>query len=399
MIRTFTHGCGLIAALSSLSTSAFAQTATDLAQAQLDAQNIANQSASVALAQAKLNLATSSLNATPSGFSGAVSANQIAATAETNLLYSKLVPSLADKVTKGIIVGCSAQAGTQRIVIYTGSDKRSFADLRGFQATVQRFQSAIGNAKIAFATLKNPTSAPAAGGHVRAFFAPAVIAAAITAGSALVSLFKSDYTLGGASLSPTDLQLANLVAGKLVATTPAGAAAPKVFMFSEYTPDLSKKDVTSPLLQLDQDLTTVNADLATVNSWITALNNAKASDDKIKPYQDVATQLQTVIADYQTWTKGLSTADANGDTPLNRVNLQSWLTKSTSCSAYLHIDSAAGSNYSKKNLWTGLGGMPFYASAEATASWRVWSTDGAVAASGLAIVVAPFTKIDAIDTP
>jgi hypothetical protein len=360
--------------------------------ADLDRQSkvIANETAGVALQKAQLDYETARANAKyalpNSGFTGSVSANQIGATAETNILYARLLPGLAQKVGDKIATACGNRVP---VVLYSATDKRSRADLRSFELTSGRLGNEFSDAEQAFQSLNPPTLPKKAVSSTGV--QTNTIPVLITAGMAALSLLKSDYTLGGSSITPADGQFINLIAARLKASS-----RPSVFA-SEYTPTQNADELSSSLSNLDHVASSISKDAKTTARWVAALKEAKASDAVVGPYEDAAAQLQAALADYQAWIKFLTTQDAAGDMPLVRANAQALLEAQNTCAAFIHVDSAAGSNYSNKNIATGLGvGMPFYVSAEATASYRVWNNDGSIADSGMFTADTAFNRLDKI---
>lgn len=335
--------------------------ADELDDLALRKQRAETEAAELALAKEKAAFQASKVTLPASGYTGAVETGDDAGLAESLLLANRALKQAAASVAAEANSVCPAGA----IVLFVGEERPNNSERRAFDVIAgeleRRFRDAGVGAPISSKPDVSSQEALAA-------------TTAITAGLALLSYFKTDYSLAGADLGVDQQLFGRLVARKLLEVTPQRV----VIFYDAYDPASLGNGQTRKLASLAE-----SARRATEKAGQGASAERKA-------------ELLGVVADWAAFEKVLYAPDANGVTPLLRIQRQAKLAEETACSLNVNVHHVAGSHYTKRNIATGLGSMPFYASAMTTTSYRAWDKFGNLTGVGVFPVDQPFVAFDKI---
>ena len=233
-----------------------------------------------------------------------------------------------------------------------------------------------------------------------------VATAGLEALGKLLSFFKSDFTMGGTEIAFDNSMLLFAVAG---AIQQKGCNNLTVHTPSIYSPTaktdaiaaLSKellglmqlRDVASQTMKLSEQARTNDQKL---------LAAAKPEDKgEIQIRIDQATarieQLKAVAVMHDTFVNSLTAPDAAGAVPAlglaEQIALDSAISDVEAAIVLVRLEKAGGGYYVKKNMWTGLGAMPFYQMGGAVVSYAILAgPTGAVLKAGVVPVHGGYMK-------
>lgn len=242
----------------------------------------------------------------------------------------------------------------------------------------------------------------------------AAIAAGVEAFANLGSFFKTDYTVAGATIPDFgDQPLIDSIAGALN-TRGATVFAPNTYhpalpMFDPANNEVLKTllDITTKKLDLegkkakwedrqngtDAELTTKLSDLKkqeasgaaanVVSQTRQAIENLKLKKSKII---DIVTKIGSAITASEGFITGWTTVGENGTNLVKDLILADYMAgqlKNGDLMLVMNLTAVKGSHYTKKNLWTFFGKMPFYNMGGAVVNYRLinGSTGAVVAAA------------------
>ena len=372
-----------------------AQAGTDPAATQLAA---ATQAANVAAQQKTLSdsqaaILKNNFTVPDSGFTGDIKPGDKAGTVESSLLAAKALNDVALKI-KGRINGKAATS----IVLYGSSDLPDFQSLIAYQAQYQMISSALDQSleKI------NTSQAKANLLLTAKTESPALIGAAFDAANKLLGFFRTDYAIQGVSVTPDDLLLISALSGVLSETktvivpalyNPAALAASSTIMTNLNT--LTFKRIA---LQASADLgTSSSADLGTAAGNEKDAVKKKAEQDAAADIKTAADQAKAAIALYDGLITKLTTPDDKAKVPLAAIIQQDVIHTALSGGASLltaKISSAGGTYYTRKNLWSFFGGMPFFSMGGVVVSYNLFNgQSGAVLSAGAIPISGGFVKV------
>lgn len=128
---------------------------------------------------------------------------------------------------------------------------------------------------------------------------------------------------------------------------------------------------------------------------------------KAAAYERAATALRAALTAYDSFSSGVMTVDTSGRPRLVRIAEAKQVVDSLAAKGsvlFVHMHSQTGGFYTKKNLWTFLGGMPFRVMGGVVVSYTVIDgSNGAVSASGIVPVHGGYRTVSEveklIDTP
>jgi hypothetical protein len=289
-----------------------------------------------------------------SGGSGAVEMSSGAGSAEAMLLGASALQRVAAQFAASI-----AKADPADIVLCASGNVPDFGALLAYQAQFlglgELFRSATETAP--------PSAFQQAGVQAESL---AAVGLGLDAVSKLLSFAKTDYKFAGIDLTSSDSMLVQALAGLLK------LKGRRVFVPALYQPGALAGE--NPML--------ANATLATTWSqqarayrqrYLAAQQSletqvaAAPGDVALKARLD---QAKSGVATWQLacdaidpWLKQVSSADDKGNPPLATVLRQSEIRDRLNAGAMLlivQLHKIAGSAYTKKNLWSSLGGTPFY---------------------------------------
>jgi hypothetical protein len=117
-----------------------------------------------------------------------------------------------------------------------------------------------------------------------------------------------------------------------------------------------------------------------------------------KFYDQAAALLRNAIAKADEFITALGTADAKGVLLITKLaqekSVCDELTRENTLALVLDLRAAVGGYYTKKNLWTFLGRMPFFAMGGAVVTYFLLDRDGQLLASGLVPVHSGYEAVD-----
>lgn len=366
----------------------------DAEKARWDAEAAASQ-AREAAATAKASEAASKIGTVaPSGVAGSIEVKDGAGKGPATILATSLLGALADEI--------AIKVNAAKVVILSGTEDGQLAELQAFNV-----RKALIIQQFARAKARMQEAADADQASTRGFVAGMPVAAAgaiLSAAANLGSYFKSDYSVGDVTLTPDDSLLAAVVAQKL------RDAGKTVYLSSRtFVPDV---DVV--LTRLFGNLSAGNDEAA--QDARVADRRAKGLRDRIgtikgdssgtvaerarlsalaSKWEDAAAASKSASAEYQAFMTSMFTADAAGLVPLGKVIRQEIVVSSVGRDGvvlFLKVASSPAGYYTKKNLWTFLGGMPYYVTGGQVVSYAVVKTDGSVDAAGVLVRNSGFRK-------
>jgi hypothetical protein len=326
-------------------------------------------------------------------YSGIVTMKDKAGTEEAQLLGAQALREAAKKVAAQV------RDKSQVFSIFRNTELPNFQRLAGFNFRVTLLQQAFSKAGV--------TSPQKTGNE---FVTPAMVSTGLDAFSKILGFFKTDYEIGGTDVKLDDSLLLYAVSGEL---TKADGSSPakEVHLPLIYEPalqDLSNNVLVKKLYDLfelrriaDSELTATKNTIADTQKKADDPANAstKASlattVEGLKPKVD---QLTAVIALYDAFATSLSTPDANGILPISTVAQENAIVsalQSGSAVLLLRLESSGGGYLLKKNLWTGLGGMPLFHMGGATVTYLLLNgKTGGVIAGNVVPVYGGFVRTD-----
>lgn len=355
-------------ALALVAASASNTRADDDATAALDlqAKQIAVQKAQVDLEAAKAALVKTELVPPGSGTSGAVATTTGAGSAEELVLSQSAADELAKDMANGIMTAC--EQSTAAIVVLVGDDKRTLADAVSYDLTRDRISHTLENALELTKEVDQPP------GGERAFLGGLGIAGVVSLSTAVLSYFRSDYSIGGGSIDADQEAFANLLASRLNGRS--------VYFPADFT-----ISVDSPIVEnVKGDLSKFDSQAALLTGRVNAIGRqikglADSKDPKDKAESDRLARLQTVASSaveaYNTFANGLLAVDAKGGSSLQRVAQEKALFGGDHCAVEIKLSKMAGSTLTVKNFWSGFGSrIPFYVSGTVVGTYRVLDRHG-----------------------
>ena len=229
---------------------------------------------------------------------------------------------------------------------------------------------------------------------------------AVEAADKLLGFFRTDYTVGGIDVSVEDTALINELAGLLTAKG-RQVFLPKVFSGRELM--ASSGSVIDEVQDLALRNVRASASAArherAAGSW--SERAAAATDDQQKRERTAASErhthaaegLRNAIALYGAWFTSLSSFDSQAAVaPMAAVIREHALMQALGDGRSLlltKLHASGGSYYTKKNILTALGAMPFFHMGGTVASYAFLDgSTGAVKAAGTIPVHGGFVQAD-----
>lgn len=362
------------------------------AKATADAQtSAANQQKAASDAQASAIAAQQAAekakwgSVTGSGLSGDVTVNTGAGNAEATLLAALAVNNAAVAIGKDV---ANANKDGKDIVLFTGNQSPDLSHWRTFRNTLRIVSDGFDRASAAKAqadAAAKQVTIKAAAGIEAVGAAITGIGAGLDALSKIGSYFQSSYTVAGATVSNVDDDLLAVSVAKGI---------PRAFFPARWTPTGGEEiaALVQPLAAMREDAATT---LKTMQSQSQKYKGAadKESDASSKAkLQAVASAYDRAVDSHTAALKAYDDMITNLFTDKGGVALavlvanEKWISDKMASGALgliVHLHSAAGANYTKKNLWTFFGGMPFYVMGGAVCSYvLINGADGRVVSAG-----------------
>jgi hypothetical protein len=348
------------------------------------------------------------------GIEGTVTVKSDAGKGEATLLAARAIVLAAADIAKRV----KPVATGRRIVVQSGMDAPQFASYRQFllqQALLLRAfdtaqQEAIRLEQQAVALEALPPRAAAAL-PIPPLTEAGVLIDAVTK---LGSYFLSNYEIGGIALTPDTAQLLASAAAALLSEGATDVvvldrAVPRTADFDDVVKAVADKTIA---VDSKAGALAAKAQQATERSQQYETDALARLQQAAKLYAQAAGLLRSAIAKAQDFISGLATVDTKGIALITKVAQEKAvcdaLTKTTEPSEgrpaesaalllMLDVRAAVGGYYTKKNLWTFFGGMPFFAMGGAVVTYTLLDSGGVIKAAGLVPVHSGYAKVDKVE--
>jgi len=361
---------------------AAAKAAKDLSDADKAASDAQKAKADASLAALKAQIG----EVPDSGIKGDVTIKEKAGVIEAHLLSAKALGTAADRVVADL------PDVQKTILLYASADVPTFQALIAF-----RVQEKVVSAAFADAIAVSDKAAPKE-------FAPAAIGLGLDAVTKLLGFFRTDYTVGGVDVSIDDSAFVQALAGRIVDKNKGSVLLPSLYNAGALS-DSGKK-----ILDIFTDLSKKKAaclSRMTVHDEAAATFTEQAGKEadatkkadllkKAKQQKEASDALKTAVAVYDNFFTKLTAADDKGLAPLTSVVRESVLAdilEKDNRLLVVKLQKAGGAYYTKKNLWTFFGGMPFYNAGGVVVSYvLLGGKEGEVVKSGLVPIFGGFIR-------
>jgi hypothetical protein len=371
------------------------------------AANIAKAIAEARKAQADADLATMKLRfgtEVPAAYSGAVTANANAGAVEAHILAGEAVSGAARA-----IVGRVKAKGVAPVVLIASSDALRFDSLIGFGVSRRVFEEAYADAKRALEELMRlppmpgKTDAPpppkAAG--------PGAIALSLDAMNKILGFFRSEYTIAGMDIGYEDSILLHAVAGELSASS-LPATVP--FLFNRPAIDMAGNPVFEALRSISEKRADIPVRIALLERMNSDLEEQlKGATDARKnalvqrqaKVKEVLDKWKAAGALFDSQFGKLGVPDEKGVVPVATLVKEAAINDALSGGSRLLIvktQKSGGSYFTKKNMWTSLGAMPFFVAGGTVASFVLLDGKaGHVLDAGVVPIHGGYHRVDEIE--
>lgn len=377
-------------------------------EAALDASKSAKEIADAQKARAEAEAAAlkAKIGEVPqSGISGNVKLEQGAASFETALLAARAAVTASKLIADAVVQSASAVSGAKLLVFAAG-------EVPDFQAISVFFsqRTITLRALVDAVSLSDEATKAEAVSRTESVAAAGVALDAVTK---LLGFFKSDFEVRGSEVTADHSLLARAVAGELLVllagrevelhlkgTFNPSALATVANTFENELASLTFQRDKAAAALIDQERKSV--DLQTKLSAITGDTPEEKEfkrplGEQQKRHQVAADKLKAALTAYDTLVSKLASPDANLTALVRELDVWSTLNEPANLLLLVKMDKAGGSNFTQKNLWTGIFGMPFKVMGGVIASYSLFQgSTGAVLASGVVPVHGGFSKVDEI---
>ena len=362
-----------------------------------DKKDIADAAAALATAKANAKIAQE-IGIVPAGtYSGAVSLEDKSGTVEALLLASRAVNEASADLVKRLngAAGGTGFSATSEIQVFAKTGFSNFERLTAYRLKrdllLKAMQEARQRAANALDAVKTPGATPPAGAALP------LVGAGLKALQDLLGFFKTDYEMQGVDVTLNESSVVYAVAGRLAMLDPA----PKVRAPAVFEPST----VTATLVNELSGLSSVQSSLEDYTRQVT--DALKTIDDAKPPRPELKSELEGAKAQllaagiaYQDFMTSYSTAEANGTLPLaalaRELGMETALKNDAAFVLLVGLENTGGGYFKKKNLWSGLWGIPLYHMGGATLSYMLFKSGGIVVAAGVMPYHGGFVRSDAI---
>jgi hypothetical protein len=335
-----------------------------------------------------------------SGVAGSTDVKTDAGKGEAVLLAARALQTAAASVAEAI----KNAVKNKRVVLMQSTAVPDFANYRQFllgQALMDRgFRAAEREAE------QLSEEADRLGGlRAPAATEAAAVPLAVTAGvvldavTKLGSYFLSNYEIGGVGLTPDAEQLVSAIANRLLAQQVV------LVLPARRVPQAGEFSAT--VAGIERSIAEAGdkaAELGTkgdVSKKQSESEQDRAKKEKLenaaKLYEQAAVVLRKAIGKAEEFIAALGVADAKGVALITKIAqekaLHDELKRENAMALVLDVRAMAGGYYTKKNLWTLFGSMPFYAMGGAVVTYCLINANGEVAAAGLVPVHSGYAAV------
>lgn len=365
--------------------------AANQAKARSDAQTAAFEAESKRIAATAAAQQAAIASIPDSGFSGRVELKTDGGKGEATLLTARAALCAAAAIAEAV----GSHVNGESVRIYVGNDKPTLDHLQVFnlrrrlleegakpnaEALDSQAVAALKTAGIEASSLAPPTIAQVAPAET--------IALGLMTLAKLGGLFQSDYELGGYTISADDNLLGAAVAGAL--------SAGEVYLASRSAP-AGGADALARLLgplaetsaRAQERMTVLSAKGRQAQDLVAGA--ADHRKDAIRKAADACSEAgaawQALVTAYDGFITSLSTPDDKGVYQVTKVAQEQELSAALEGGQFIlfvQMAAAVGGYYVKRNLWTFLGGMPFFVMGGVVVTYTlIAGPGGAVKASGV----------------
>lgn len=331
-----------------------------------------------------------------SGIQGTVETKDKAGVTEAALLAGRAARLAAQRIADDLPAG-QAQP-KQVLLLYTAAELPSFNALLTFRAQTALIRQALEDAERV--SIETSQRAPVPTVEVPP---AAAIGLGLEAASKILGYFRSDYAIGGVALSFDDSLLLHALAGNETIREKYAVRLPA--QYNAQALSQPEKGILQALMALAKLKAGVEGRLEhheKAKAQFLA-EGAKAADAKKTSLLDSASQheeaiatIRAAIALYDGFFTKLTAADDKGNVPLSTVVREDVIARGLADGAALlliKLQASGGAYYTKKNLWTFFGGMPFYNMGGVVASYVLMSgKDGETLGSGVVPIHGGFVR-------
>ena len=289
----------------------------------------------------------------------------------------------------------------QVLLLYTSSDVPNFNALLTFRAQTTLIREALEEAeRVSIGAMQKAPS-------LEAVPPAAAVGLGLEAASKILGFFRSDYTIGGVQLSLEDSILLHALAGnetlrgKYVVRLPA--------QYNAQSLDLPTQGILKDLIALAKLKGNVAGRIEQHEKakarFLTDAPKAKdpaQMQDSALLHEQATAVIKGAVAMYEGFFTKVSAADNKGNLPLSTVAREDVIARALTGGAALlliKLQTSGGAYYTKKNLWTFFGGMPFYNMGGVVASYVLLSgKDGATLKSGVIPIHGGFVRSNEVQS-
>lgn len=349
-------------------------------------------SALIATEQAQLKAKFGSVS-TNSVTDPTVTAGTGAGTAEATLLAAEALREAAGSIGRDL---GQPEVEATKLVILTGVDRPTFANWRLFEVKRKIIETNFQNsselskkADAAFASLtKQAPADDKNSGGVEAFGTVVTGAGAILDSVAkLGSFFKTSYDFANLTVSSDNELLATAVAAEVVTTADSKWAVhmPGRWMSQSVEDDVVDLLETASKARLTSagQLAIAQANLETLSELAKNVGNDAERKRKIAGvvdiYQRAVAAHQTAQKSFDDFFSSLGSPDSNNIALISKIMDEKYTSDLVSDGANIlivNVHAAGGSSYTKKNLWTFFGRLPFSVAGGVVVSYVLFNSEG-----------------------
>jgi proteasome assembly chaperone (PAC2) family protein len=350
----------------------------------------AKTAADIATAQAMIG------SITASSITGTVTTKTDAGKGEASLLAARAVVSSAEAVAKRL----SETIAKKRIVLMAGTAGPQLANYEQFELRKRLVESALTDALRRSEVVGSPGQRTASDADSVAVGAS--VGLIVDAAAKLGSYFKSNYEVGGLTLTSDDEQLLSAVAGALLGTVsavviPSHAAPAMLDVFSSLDAlRVSASSAVARANDFDQRARKLRDEAEAESDAAKKTNSNSVADE----YEASAADLRLAVSKADELTASLGVADAQGVLAIVKIArekaVREAIDRPDTLLLLVSVRSAVGGFYAKQNLWTFLGGMPFYAMGGSIVTYTLLTGTGEVQGSGLIPIHSGYGKVSEI---
>ena len=366
--------------------------AKDLADAEKAAADARKAQADAALAAFKAKVG----EVPASGYTGDVTLKDKAGIIEAALLAAKAVKTAAQRIVDAL----PQQPAKKIVVLYSAAEIPNFQALIVFRAQIALVKKGFADAQAVDSTAPEPLA-------FKAEFVPPAAAAGLALDSVnkLLGLFRTDYTVQGVDLTLEDSVLVHALAGLIAGSGKnLDVQLPAVYSpgaLSDAGYGILNDLITLSLLKAGaQDKANRHDKLAarfTEDAGKEA-DAAKKADllNQAKTHKAAADAWKVAIGLYDSFFSKLTTVDDKGVVALANVIREGVVADvllKDNLLLLVKLQKFGGAYYTKKNMWTFFGGMPFFHMGGVVASFVLLDGKaGTVQKSGVVPVHGGFVK-------